>query len=373
MHMQMHGGSDTRARATAVYISAARYVSYRDRDGQRGACVGTGAYTTLQSSSMWRLGAVLTIVAAGVDAGESDAKLSRDGVLALARERLTSNGAALAARRTQRASKESTFGRFLAGDILGGACHHTSASASDGIINPSFFGADPTGRTDSSDAFEGAVAELLRRNTSGHEMGGQIVDLGGATIDLMGGDYLISRPIVIPHGYGNFRIAHGVLRASQDFPTERGRYLVEISDLSIEQCRAVDPKQKSCNENVGIEDVFFDCGRRAWGGLQVNATMGANIGPDIYFLNFMHAGLTLHGGHESMLHEAWLGATYYGTPNHTQSEAGSVAIEILGNDHVVSDVIIFGGQVGLYCNGGANLIEGMFHAPTSMQSADAFH
>jgi hypothetical protein len=111
--------------------------------------------------------------------------------------------------------------------------------------------------------------------------------------------------------------------------------LIEISDFSVEQCRAADPKQKSCNENVNIEDVFFDCNRRAWGGLQINATMGANIGPDIYFLNFMHAGLTLHGGHESMLHEAWLGATYYGSPNHTQSEAGSVAIEILGNDHII--------------------------------------
>ena len=140
-------------------------------------------------------------------------------------------------------------------------------------------------------------------------------------------------------GYGNFRIAHGVLRAGPDFPTSQGRYLVEISDFSVEQCRAADPKQKSCNENVNIEDVFFDCSRRAWGGLQINATMGANVGPDIYFLNFIHAGLTLHGGHESMLHEAWLGATYYGSPNHTQSEAGSVAIEILGNDHIIVSCI----------------------------------
>ena len=53
----------------------------------------------------------------------------------------------------------------------------------------------------------------------------------------------------------------------------------------------------------------------------------------------------VHGGHEVMIHEAWLGATYYGTPNHTLSEAGSTAIELIGNDHVVSDVIVFGGQV----------------------------
>jgi hypothetical protein len=317
-------------------------------------------HTLLRLLSMWLLAAFVVTAGVADAAHEADTdRLSREGVLALARERLASNGATLATRRPQRASKDSTFSRFLVGDTSRAACRHASGMGSTGLIDPGFFGADPTGKTDSSDAFEGAIAELLRRNTSGHTMGGGLTDLGGATIDLMGGDYLISRPIVIPHGYGNFRIAHGVLRASPEFPTASGRYLVEISDLSVEQCRAVDPKQKSCNENVGIEDVFFDCSRRAWGGLQINATMGANIGPDIYFLNFMHAGLTIHGGHESMLHEAWLGATYYGAPNHTQSEAGSVAIEVLGNDHIISDVIIFGGQIGVYVNGGANLIEGV--------------
>ena len=98
--------------------------------------------------------------------------------------------------------------------------------------------------------------------------------------------------------------------------------------------------------------------------------MGANVGPDIYFLNFLRAGMTIHGGHEVMLHEAWAGATYFGAKNHTQSEAGSVAIEVLGNDHILSDIIIFGGQTGVICNGGANLIEGVHtwndatHAPS---------
>jgi|EP01047_Picozoa_sp_COSAG01_P030965 hypothetical protein len=298
---------------------------------------------------------------------------SRQDVLKLAHTQLRSNGAALGTRQPQRAGQASTFARFLSGDTSAPpACsrHHSGSESASGLIDPGFFGADPTGRADSSAAFDKAVAELLRRNSSGHQMAGGITDLGGATIDLMGGDYLLSRPVTIPAGYGNFRIAHGTLRAGPAFPMELGRYLLEISDLSVQGCRAVDPKQKSCNENVGVEDILFDCGRRAWGGLQVNATMGANIGPDIYFVNFLHAGLTIHGGHESMLHEAWAGATYYGTKNHTQSEATSVAIEVLGNDHVISDVIIFGGQIGVYCNGGANLIEGVHtwndatHAPS---------
>ena len=47
----------------------------------------------------------------------------------------------------------------------------------------------------------------------------------------------------------------------------------------------------------------------------------ANVGPDIYVLNFQRAGITIHGGHEAMVHEAWLGANYFGTKNHTLLEA----------------------------------------------------
>ena len=36
-----------------------------------------------------------------------------------------------------------------------------------------------------------------------------------------------------------------------------------------------------------------------------------------------------------------------------------MTIRMLGNDHVISDVIIFGGQTGVYCDHGANLIEGV--------------
>lgn len=135
-----------------------------------------------------------------VAGSDSLTRMSREDVLSLSREQLASNGAALATRRPQRAPKDSTFSRFLAGDTSGAACNDQNTRGPVGLIDPGFFGADASGKTDSSDAFEGAVAELLRRNTSGHAMGGDIADLGGATIDLMGGDYLLSRPIVIPHG-----------------------------------------------------------------------------------------------------------------------------------------------------------------------------
>ena len=177
-----------------------------------------------------------------------------------------------------------------------------------------------------------------------------------------GGDFLLSRPIVFPHGYANFGIGHGSLRAGDGFPRAADgfrRYLVEVSDLNATQCQRIDPGQKACTENVDIVDILFDCSRVAWGALSINYTMGANVGPDMYMVNFVKAGVSIHGGHEVMVHEAWLGASFYGTKNHTQGEAGSTAIEVRGNDHIVSDVIVFGGQTGVLVAGGANLVEGV--------------
>lgn len=116
-----------------------------------------------------------------------------------------------------------------------------------GLIDPAEFGGDPTGVKDSSDAFDLAVVALLQRNTSGRIGGGNTIDLGGARIDLNGGDYLISRPIVIPHGYSHFGIGHGAIRAAPGFPaalTAPRRYLLEISDLSVAECKSIDPGQK---------------------------------------------------------------------------------------------------------------------------------
>ena len=129
------------------------------------------------------------------------ARETRRSVLDYARRALSSNGAVLSTRTPQRAAKHSTFHRFFSGGA--GTCGapapapSPSSSPAGVTVNPVDFGADPTGVHDSSNAFESAVAAALLHNTSGHTMGGGIVDLGGCTIDLQGGDYLISRPVCL--------------------------------------------------------------------------------------------------------------------------------------------------------------------------------
>ena len=89
-------------------------------------------------------------------------------------------------------------------------------------------------------------------------MASNITDLGGATLDLSGGTYLISAPILIPPGFGNAQIVRGTLRAAPSFPAER--WLVEIGSVS---CAPKLPNGKpdgqgSCNEFINLSEMMFD-------------------------------------------------------------------------------------------------------------------
>jgi hypothetical protein len=165
------------------------------------------------------------------------------------------------ARRASRAAPHSNFGRMLqglphaAGNCAGSVGGNNSSGASP-VIAVAAFGADPTGVADSSDAFDAALAAAIAQ-TAPRLMASRIRDLGGVRIDLQGGDYALSRPFRVPRWLGNFKIGGGSVRALPSFP--RDRYLIEIGGDGA-ACAAADPGQKSCNANVGIEDLLVDGG-----------------------------------------------------------------------------------------------------------------
>lgn len=68
------------------------------------------------------------------------------------------------------------------------------------------YGADPTGVADSTDALLAALSDAFKGPRDGMLMEG-IANLGGARIDLEGGNYLISRPLTFPAvGAGNIMV-----------------------------------------------------------------------------------------------------------------------------------------------------------------------
>jgi len=115
--------------------------------------------------------------------------------------------------------------------------------------------------------------------------------------------------------------------------------------------------QGSCNENIGFSDLMLDSQLISSGGIRIDATMGANLGPQMFFLGFTKAGISIRGGHETLVHETWLGQYLYSDSRNNNPSA--TAIQILGNDHYITNTIVFSSRIGVEMTGAANLLTGV--------------
>ena len=76
--------------------------------------------------------------------------------------------------------------------------------------------------------------------------------MGGCAIDLEGGEYLISKPLVLPEFYANMQMGRGSLVASADFT---GDFLLRIG-VNGSSCMHL--PQSSCNIDINLPELFFD-------------------------------------------------------------------------------------------------------------------
>jgi hypothetical protein len=174
-----------------------------------------------------------------------------------------------------------------------------------GDIDPVSFGADPTGIRDSTEAMARAVQELLhggvrRRST----LSSNITDLAGACLNLGGGEYLLSAPIIIPQFFGNFEISGGTLRASKTFPSSA--HLITIGAAPCNPDYAA-----SCNEFIGLSNLLLDASHTAAGAIRIISAMGVTVGPAVFVERFTQTGIRIDGGHETLIHESWFVETYW--------------------------------------------------------------
>eukprot|EP00035_Acanthoeca_spectabilis_P005307 m.112226 g.112226 ORF g.112226 m.112226 type:complete len:247 (-) comp12963_c0_seq5:721-1461(-) len=190
-----------------------------------------------------------------------------------------------------------------------------------------------------------------------------VVNLGGVTLDLGGGLYNVSAPLVFPPLVGNFKIIQGTLRASGDFPP--GRFLIEVGTFN---CTSVG-HQGTCNQAVTVANMYLDGSHKAAGGVNIRTTMGATIGPSVFVVGFHDTGIRVDGGHETVIVESWVG-DYFWT-NFPPQGYSSIGIELNGPDNVLTNVVVFvhtkiGVIVGWSARGastaqyaGCNMLEGV--------------
>ena len=224
-------------------------------------------------------------------------------------------------------------------------------------FSPVAYGADPTGVKDSSPAFDLLLRDFLNATSiNGKSMASNIKDLGGAIIDLGGGQFKLTSPIVIPPMFGNAHIIQGTLRAASSFPSDR--WLVEIGDAAT--CKPTLPSGKpdgqgSCGEFINVDNILFDAAFTAAGGIKVDKVMGTTIST-AFVTGFTDVGIKIDAGHEVMVTDAWLAECYWS--DHTRcSNSSSIGIQINGNDHYLTDVIVFDyAKIGVEINGAANVL-----------------
>ena len=97
-------------------------------------------------------------------------------------------------------------------------------------FDPATFGGDPTGCTDSTAAVQAALAAAQAVADPGGFIGNS-TNHGGATVDLMGGQFAVSRTLWFGSG-GGMRLTGGSLRATDNFTV--GQPLVAVQGKGLE-------------------------------------------------------------------------------------------------------------------------------------------
>ncbi|KAJ4975183.1 hypothetical protein NE237_000289 [Protea cynaroides] len=214
------------------------------------------------------------------------------------------------------------------------------------VYRATAYGADPTGKTDSTDALLNAISDAFKTSNNGDLMQG-IINLGGAQIDLEGGYYMISRPLQLPAtGGGNLVIHGGSLKASDKFPGNR--YLIELSGSS---------GGEYSYEYITLKNLQLDSSYRG-GGISVINSLRTSI-DNCYIVHFTTNGILVQGGHETYIRNSFLGQHITAGGDHDEKNFSGTGISLIGNDNAVTDVVIFSAAIGIMVAGEANTITGV--------------
>ena len=235
-------------------------------------------------------------------------------------------------------------------------------TSDDGVFNPVRYGADPTCNASSSTAIDAAVKAMLSRASPSRKDPQGHFDLGGATLDLSGGCYLISKPVVFPNGHSNFRIERGTLVADPYFPLEAAdvadgaNFMLRIGNDT--PCPNI--SGKDCTRNVDISQLTLDGSHRAHGLIIASHTVNVNIGPAVMATGWRAVGISLEGSGAGLIHHAWLGEVAPASPiPRTEVNGTAISLEDGQHDAMVDSVIIWSARVGIKSANGANRLQGV--------------
>ncbi|XP_038883320.1 LOW QUALITY PROTEIN: polygalacturonase QRT3-like [Benincasa hispida] len=244
------------------------------------------------------------------------------------------------------------------------------------VYHVTSYGADPTGKIDSTESLLRALSDVYSSKSDGSSLIGSIKNLGGAQINLDGGNYLISRPLRLPAaGVGNVMIHGGSLRASDDFPPNR--YLIELSSSpsaaaegaaaqKIKNHKVMNSTEDSnlsssfssySYEFITFRDLLLDSNYRG-GGISIINSLRTTI-QNCYITHFTTTGISVQSGHETYIQTTFLGQHITAGADLGERNFSAIGINLNSNDNSVTDVVIFSAAIGILISGQANILTGI--------------
>ncbi|TXG73782.1 hypothetical protein EZV62_002361 [Acer yangbiense] len=214
------------------------------------------------------------------------------------------------------------------------------------IIIFDYYGGDPTGISDSTEALEQAIFDAFGSPVDGNHLINGVANLGGSEVHLDGGTYKITRPLRLPDtGGGNIMIYGGSIRASEDFPKDR--YLIELMASS----------NRLPFEYITLKDLMIDSNFRG-GGIAIINSIRTTI-DNCYISHFTTDAILIQDGHETFIRNCFIGQYINVGGDHREKDFFGTGINIMGNDNVVTDVVIFSALIGVIVSGQANMLTGV--------------
>lgn len=110
-------------------------------------------------------------------------------------------------------------------------------------------------------------------------------------------------------------------------------------------------------EDITLRDLMLDSNFRSGGLLLVDA-LRINV-DNLYFSHFATDGILVVGSHEVYIQNSFFGQFIGRGADPREQDVSGVAINLIGNDSVVSNVVIFSGSVGVQLSGQGNLLTGV--------------
>ncbi|MBA0683188.1 hypothetical protein Goari_024859, partial [Gossypium aridum] len=162
----------------------------------------------------------------------------------------------------------------------------------------------------------------------------------------------------------------GTLRASDDFPVDG--YLIDLSPNSWASSTEEEIREGSSlklnlqltsssssynYEYITLRDLMLDSNYRG-GGISVINSLRTSI-DNCYIAHFSTNGILVQGGHETYIRNSFLGQHITAGGDAGERNYTGTAINLMGNDNAVTDVVIFSAAIGIMASGQANTFSGV--------------